>query len=331
MLKKIFLSLLLALILSGGYSQNAKHVVLIGLDGVSSEGFQYARTPVMDELIRNGSLSLITRSVIPSVSAPNWATILSGAGPEQHGVTSNEWSFSNEPFEPTVKDSEGYFTSIFTIIRKQAPKAITGMFYDWDWLGTFINPGCVTESKYVQGYRNVTPLAANFFKANKPLFTFVYYSHPDEVGHQTGHGTQAYYQSITDVDSEIGILVAALKESGMYQSTCILVVSDHGGINKGHGGESRVEMEVPWLINGPGIGKNRLLQNPNDQFNTAPTIARLLGLKQPMEWIGRPDTEAFLLSSDKNRKFKKYLAVLCTLNIIKNLMSTNITVRCTFF
>lgn len=61
--------------------ETIKHVLLIGLDGVSPEGFQYASTPVMDDLISKGCLSLKTRAVLPTVSAPNWATILWGTGP----------------------------------------------------------------------------------------------------------------------------------------------------------------------------------------------------------------------------------------------------------
>lgn len=33
---------------------------------------------------------------------------------------------------------------------------------------------------------------------------------------------------------------------------------------------------------------------PNDNCNTAPTVARILNLKTPPEWIGRPVTEAFV-------------------------------------
>ena len=125
-----------------------KHVILIGIDGVSAEGFQYANTPVLDNLIKQGAISIKTRGVMPTVSAPNWATILSGAGPEQHGVTSNEWSLVNLGFEPTAKDADGYFTSIFTLIRKQIPNAVTAMFYDWDWLGTYVNKKNITKEQY---------------------------------------------------------------------------------------------------------------------------------------------------------------------------------------
>ncbi len=274
-----------------------KHVILIGIDGVSAEGLQYANIPVISSLIKQGCISLKTRGVMPTVSAPNWATILSGAGPEQHGVTSNSWSLANQGFEPTVKDSDGYFASIFTLIRKQMPKAVTAMFYDWDWLGTYVNKKNITKEQYIQGYVMITSVALNYIKKEKPIFTFIYYGRPDEVGHQKGFGTPEYYQAINDIDIEIGKLLAGIKESEMDKNTTVLITSDHGGIGTGHGGESMIEIEVPWIITGPGINKNILFDTPNDLANTSPTIARILGLKTPAEWIGRPVNEIFSIKT----------------------------------
>jgi len=279
-----------------------KHVILIGIDGVSAEAFQYASTPVINRLISQGAISLKTRGVMPTVSAPNWATILSGAGPEQHGVTANSWSLANQGFDPTVKDADGYFTSIFTLIRKQLPKAFTAMFYDWEWLGSFVNKKYISKEQYVQGHVMITSVALNYIRKEKPIFTFIYYGLPDETGHSKGFNTLEYYQSITDIDTEIGKIIAGLKESKLAESTTILITSDHGGIGPGHGGESMLEIEVPWIISGPGVSKNMLLESPNDLANTAPTIAKVLGLKAPAEWIGKPVNEAFGVktSSPKN-------------------------------
>lgn len=278
---------------SGAQPDVKKHVILIGIDGVSAEGFQYANTPVINSLISQGAISLKTRGVMPTVSAPNWATILSGAGPEQHGVTTNSWSLANQGFDPTVKDADGYFTSIYTIIRKQMPKAVTAMFYDWEWLGTFVNKKYISKEQYVQGHVMITSVALNYIRKEKPIFTFIYYGLPDETGHSKGFNTLEYYQSINDIDTEIGKIIAGLKESKLAESTTILITSDHGGIGLGHGGESMLEIEVPWIISGPGVSKNMLLESPNDLANTASTLVKILGLKAPAEWIGKPVNEAF--------------------------------------
>ena len=278
-----------------------QHVILIGIDGVSAEAFQYASTPIMDELVAKGAVSLITRGVMPTVSAPNWATILSGAGPEQHGVTSNNWKLTNKRISPTVKDSEGYFTSIFTLIRKQKPFANTCMFYDWDWLGTYINKRTTDTMVYVKGTQAVTDAASSYIIKNRPYFSFIYYGFPDETGHEKGFNTPAYYEAISEVDGEIRRLFDSVQYAGILQNTVFIITSDHGGLNFGHGGESMTELEVPWIISGPGIRKNIVLQNPNNHDNTAPTIAALLGLKIPVEWTGVPFDEAF----QKNKIYNK--------------------------
>ena len=46
----------------------AKRVVLISLDGICVEGFLKARTPNLDVLLAEGSFSLDTRVVMPSVT-----------------------------------------------------------------------------------------------------------------------------------------------------------------------------------------------------------------------------------------------------------------------
>jgi len=285
-----------------------QHVILIGIDGVSAEAFQYASTPFMDELVAKGSVSLKTRGVMPTVSAPNWATILSGAGPEQHGVTSNNWSIQKHGFQPTVCDSDGYFTSIFTLIRQQRPLASTAMIFDWEWLGTYINKKVVDTMIYITGAQQVTDAAADYIVRNKPYFTFVYYGHPDETGHAKGFNTADYYQAISEVDGEIRRLIDSVKHAGIFENTAFLITSDHGGRGYGHGGESMIEITVPWMIFGPGIRKNAVLQDPNNLENTAPTIADILGMKLPVEWTGKPVREALLKAKEySKRQFSSYV------------------------
>lgn len=305
-------SLLLFITLSAQPSAT-KHVILIGIGGVSAESFQYSNTPVINSLIKQGVISLKTRGVMPSLSAPNWATILSGAGPEQHGVTSNNWSLLNQGYEPTITDADGYFASIFTIIRKQMPKAITSMFYDWEWLGTYENKKYINKEQFVEGQVMITSVALNYFKKEKPLFTFIYYGLPDETGHIKGFNSKEYYLSINEIDTEIGKIVDVIKEEGMAQKTTIIITSDHGGTENGNAGESMLEIEVPWIISGPGIKKNVLLETPNNLANTAPTIAKILGLKTPSEWIGMPVNEVFISKSQAQKPNQYVPKPFCSL------------------
>ena len=70
-------------------AQKAKYVVLIGTDGTSSDVVRAhpGAFPNIEALMKNGSYTLERRSVLPSSSAVNWASMLMGAGPELHGYT----------------------------------------------------------------------------------------------------------------------------------------------------------------------------------------------------------------------------------------------------
>ena len=63
----------------------AKHVVLIGLDGWGAYSVNKAEMPNVKKLMEEGSYTLKKRSVLPSSSAVNWASMYMGA------VTGTSW------------------------------------------------------------------------------------------------------------------------------------------------------------------------------------------------------------------------------------------------
>lgn len=271
----------------------AQMVILIGIDGMSIQGFQMAETPNLDELVRNGALSFKTRSVMPSVSGPNWASHLMGAGPEQHAVTMNGWTRETSRIPPTETEEDGYFPSVFSVIRQQMPQARLGFFYDWDALLFFTNPKNIDKIDYAESFPGTFERATPWIIENQPQFTFIYVGYPDEVGHEFKWESPEYIRSLEEVDAAIGQLFRQLKDAGLFEKIHFIVVSDHGGIGYGHGGVSQEEMVVPWLISGPGVINNRMIEEPNDVFNTASTILSLLDLEQPVSWVGRPVYGAF--------------------------------------
>lgn len=64
-----------------------KKVVFVAFDGWAAKGFEQAEMPNIKKVYANGARTLQKRSVIPSVSAPNWASMFMGVGIEHHGYT----------------------------------------------------------------------------------------------------------------------------------------------------------------------------------------------------------------------------------------------------
>lgn len=270
----------------------AEHVIIIGVDGLSPDGVRKAETPVLHDMMARGSWSLHARGVLPTTSGANWASIINGVGPEQHGVTSNDWKVGEFNFPTSVAGSGGFFPSIFQILTDQHPAWEVGSIYNWDGFGNLYDHRFVDYDVHGKDEDETAALAAAYINAKRPTFLFVHFDHVDHAGHADGHGTAPYYAAVAKADALIGRIRQATVDAGIADSTVILVTSDHGGVGKGHGGESLAELEIPWIAYGKAIKPGVQLDLPINTFDTPATAAWLLGAKIPFAWLGRPVTAA---------------------------------------
>jgi len=271
----------------------ADHMVILGFDGLSPDGVQKARTPVLHDLMSHGSWTLHARGVIPTVSSPNWASMIMGAGPAEHGVTSNDWQPDKFDISPVCVGDGGIYPTIFSLLRKQKPASVIGVFHDWDGFGRLLEPKAVDVLKHGNGPDDTMDMAVAFMKARRPTLTFVHLDHVDHAGHEFGHGTTQYYEAVAKADALAGRMLDAIKEAGIAGSTIVLVTADHGGVGKGHGGSTMAEIEIPWILSGPGVAAGHELRTPVRTYDTAATVAFILGVHASECWIARPVLEAF--------------------------------------
>ncbi|WP_197084153.1 alkaline phosphatase family protein [Sphingobacterium sp. Ag1] len=292
-------TLLILLFLAVCSAVNAQRIVIIGLDGFSSEGFRGSKHPNIDKLFEKGLLTLSSRPVLPSVTLPNWTSHLTGQGPEEHGITANNWTLDNRPLQALEVDQEGYSPSIFKLVKEQKPNTKTAFYYNWAELINPINKKYLDEVSFEQDdkYENNYAKALKFIEDNKdnPMLVFLYSVHTDHAGHGHGWMSPEYIASIEEADVAIGNFIQTLKAQNLYEDCYFLLLTDHGGIEKGHGGTSMNEMQIPFGITGKKI-KNLGVTNAffNSNRNTSWILARLFGLKNlPKSWSGIAPTEIF--------------------------------------
>ncbi|MDO5977354.1 alkaline phosphatase family protein [Flavivirga spongiicola] len=277
-----------------------EHVVVIGVDAFSPDGLQKAKTPNINSLVQNGAATMHARGVFPTKSSPNWASMILGAGPEQHGITSNDWELVRANIPSTITDDKGYFPSIFTVLRDQKGKGFKmGVFHHWKGYARLFNNDYVNEVKHGKTTDETIDLATSFIKKEKPNFTFIHLDELDHEGHKYGHGTPQFYKEVEVTDTAIGNVINALKEAGIFEQSIIIVTADHGGLGKDHGEETMNELEIPWIISGPGIVKNKRIDVPVNTYDTAATVAHIFNCEQPFAWIARPVLDAFSNSNEK--------------------------------
>lgn len=291
-MKKLILFIFISISIFSLNSQEIKHVVLIGSDGLGGYAYDKANMPNLKKLAENGVWTTKARVVLPSSSAVNWASMLMSTSPTLHGYT--EWGSKTPEIPSVVTSRYGKFPSIFTLIREQMPDSKTAVIYSWEGIEYLLENDIIDYSIYTKNNDDLTAdTAAYIIRKDKPTFIFAHLNEPDNVGHRIGHDTPEYYAELENVDRRIGIIVQAVKDAGIENETVIMVVSDHGGINKGHGEKSLMEIEVPLVISGHGIKKGHELKSVIVDYDYGATIAKMLNLQIPQAWRGQPISEIF--------------------------------------
>jgi predicted AlkP superfamily pyrophosphatase or phosphodiesterase len=270
-----------------------EHFIVVGVDGLSPAGVQRARTPVLHRMMAEGAWTLHARGVMPTVSSPNWASMIMGAGPEQHGVLSNDWKPGSGPIAPTVVGPGGTFPTIFGLLRQQKPSSKIGCFHDWGGFGRLVERDVCDRIANPKGLVETTNQAIRFLKEQRPTLLFIHLDHVDHAGHQHGHGTPQYDAAVEEADRLVGLVLDALRDAGMADRSLVLVTADHGGKAKRHGGSTMGEIEIPCIVRGRGVVPGRELPPTVNTYDTAATIAHALGLTPPKGWIARPVLDAF--------------------------------------
>lgn len=274
-----------------------KHVVLVGFDGLSAHAVKSdkAKMPVFKKLMEQGAGTLENRSVLPSSSAVNWASMFMGAGPELHGYT--EWGSAKPDLPSRVLTDNGMFPDIYYLLRKARPEAELGFIYEWggmrnlvDTLSvSYLKPLALSAENTEQAVADVT----TYIKEKKPVFCSVIFGEPDGVGHGVGWETPEYFAMLSHLDQALGKIVQAVDDAGMMDETVFILAADHGGIHTGHGGKTMEEMQTAIVFSGKGVKAGYRIPESTMVFDIAGTVAWLFGLDTPQVWLARPIKSAF--------------------------------------
>lgn len=273
-----------------------KHVILIGFDGMSANSLKNGvDMPTYRSMMKEGSYTLKNRSVLPSSSAPNWASIFMGAPPELHGF--NTWGSEKPDFPSRELTENNLFPDIFYLIRQVKPKAEIGHIYEWG--GMYY----LADNKSIDYIRQATlsgidiksavAPAVEYITSKKPNFLAIIFDEPDGVGHREGWESETYTNMLNHLDNALQVILDAVQEAGMMDETVFVLVSDHGGKDKGHGGPTLDEMETPIVFYGKGIKSDFELPESTMVYDIAATIGYMFGVDQPQVWIGRPIMSVF--------------------------------------
>lgn len=268
-----------------------KHVIIVGFDGLSGHSINNgANMPTLRKLMSEGTYTTECRSILPSSSAANWASMFMGASSELHGY--NTWGSKTPDLPSRVLTENGIFPNIYSEYRRANPEAELGYFYEWGGMRYLVDTLSINNLQPVTADVS-TQMSVDYIKSKKPELFAMVFDQPDGAGHTYGWESQEYMDLLPKLDAQLAEIVQAIKDAGIADETLLIVSSDHGGIETGHGGITMNEMQTPVVLWGKGIKKNHKLEQSVMIYDIASTVLSASHVPQPQVWIGRPISEAF--------------------------------------
>jgi predicted AlkP superfamily pyrophosphatase or phosphodiesterase len=254
-------------------------VILILVDGMRPDALIQSDAPSIKGLLNKGRFTFEAQTVIPSVTLPCINSIFLGVPPEVHGTVGNYWN-----------SGDWQVPGIFDLVKQFGGK--TASFYNWEQLRDLSRPGSLDTSICLNQAESqdlplgesdiqVVNIASSFILSSHFDFIFVYLGCLDSAGHRHGWMSPEYLRTLENADQCIGKLLKSLPASAH-----VIVASDHGGHDHAHGSDVPEDMTVPLIISSSKV-KPGELGAPVSVLDIAPTVASMLGLSAPKEWMGK--------------------------------------------
>jgi hypothetical protein len=272
-----------------------ERVLIVSFDGLRPDAIEAADMETVKALMQSGAYTLTAQTVFPSLTLPAHASMLAGTCPAKHivrwdeYVPQNGYALGMDIFD--LAHAAGLRT-VMTVAKeklRQVTEPASTDFFDF-----------VDRTDRIQDSTTVLRLALNQVNEGFGLM-FVHFAEGDIEGHRSGWMSRAQLGVYGREDRGLGSMLQRLKDRGMYETTLIIVTSDHGGHDSTHGSDLPEDMTIPWVVSGPRIVPGEL-QTQVHTMDTAATAAFALGLTIPFDWDGIPVYEAFGMRVDASRK-----------------------------
>jgi hypothetical protein len=261
----------------------AKRVIVVVIDGCRLDRFHEAEKPYLEKMMEGGTVYDSVETVYPARTVVCFSSMLTGASPESHGITSN-----------LVLKLGLKVESVFDVLRRVGKGGrLVGIAHLIDAFGADVaSVTSVAHNDKID--QNLIAVARREMEAHDPELLVLQLLAVDQNGHVRGTAYPEYVERIEITDHLIEGFMAWCEDRGYLEDTAVILMADHGqgkGIGA-HGHLSEGERFVPFAIWGSGVDEERVVEKPASILDLAPTICYLLGVEPPKGSTGRVLGEA---------------------------------------
>ncbi len=284
------------------YRNSAPNVILISVDTLRADhlslyGYDKIETPNIDALASDGVYFLKAYSHAP-LTLPSHISILTGTYPNFHGVRDNGVFTAPEELNTMAEilKAAGYDTAAF--VSALVMDSSFGIDQGFDIYDDNLDEEPKKKAILNYEFRNAESIIGRAVEwiegrtgsSSPPFFAFVHLFDPHFVYEPPEPFYSIYSDNLYDgeiayTDSQIGVLIAKLKELSLYDNTLIIFTSDHGESLGEHGENTHAiflynsTIWVPLVMKLPG-GKyaRKSVKNMVRHIDILPTMLDILDL-----------------------------------------------------
>ncbi len=280
-------------------------VVMVTIDTLRADrvGSEDSITPALDALARDGVSFRRAIAQVP-ITLPSHISIMTGTYPMYHGIR-DFGGFKLKDERETLAEilrSQGYKTAAF--VSSFALDSQWGLdqgfeVYD-DSLDFSEYRGVGFNAVERRGDQTIDEVLGWLRDApQEPFFLWVHLFDPHDPydppePYSSRYRSRPYDGEVAFADTQVGRLLEFLKKQGLYESSLITVLGDHGEGLGEHGEETHgffiynTTLHIPWIIKLPGNEFAGASIDPVVRsVDVAPTILQVLRLRHRGEIQGR--------------------------------------------
>lgn len=207
-------------------------VIVLSWDGTRADYPERTPLPALERLAREGTRASLV-PVFPASTFPNHVSLATGTYVDRHGIVGNVFEDPKRGLYKYSADAEFLEAEPIWIAAERQGVRAASFFWvgsETPWRGHAATYRKTPFDEDVGEAAKVDQILAwlDLPVAERPQLILSWWHGADSVGHRNGADTEKIAEQLRLQDEQLARLLAGLDERQLWNSTTLLIVSDHG-------------------------------------------------------------------------------------------------------
>ena len=273
-------------------------MIVLSWDGIRHDYLDREGLPALSRMQREGARAERLIPPFPSSTFPSHVSLATGALSDRHGIVANHFydparAARGEDDEFDYDDDANWIDAepIWVAAERQGLRSAVFFWVgsETDWRGRGASLRMAPFDSKVPERVKVDQILSwlDLPDAERPRLLMAYWRGADTAGHRSGPASEAVAKALRGQDAQLARLLAGLDRRSAWQTTTLLIVSDHGMVEVNQPVDARAIVRragvAARVVNASGFA-NVHLRDPADARAARRAAAALSAHEGVMAW-----------------------------------------------